>query len=230
MSLSKPGSIVSSAFSRPSKTRCFPPPSHDVFGFLETATAYLCPNIEYQIYLHPLSKNMTQEEVKQLWGTKIKGLKHETDNKTWTKDVHDYEIGISLYFKNNKLEGWKTYNTPGRYTASKNTNIINYNDLQKEPPINSINQPNKIYSKPAYQAPQNNLYTAPPHNQQSQESTLQQQTIGVQPPLNNQLKPTLDPVQKALEFLTSVFIFFVLIPLIVWIIALIDILRNEFTG
>jgi len=65
---------------------------------------------EYQIYLRPLASGMTQEQVKQMWGTKILGGRHEaSDDKAWTVDSKDYEIGISLYFQNDKLKGWKKF-------------------------------------------------------------------------------------------------------------------------
>jgi hypothetical protein len=68
---------------------------------------------KYQIYLRPLSKGMTQARVKQLWGTKTSGGMHaKGDDKKGTVDIYNYEIGISLYFKDNKLQGWKTYNNP----------------------------------------------------------------------------------------------------------------------
>ncbi|KPK45617.1 MAG: hypothetical protein AMK74_02915 [Nitrospira bacterium SM23_35] len=65
---------------------------------------------EYHVYLRPLASGMTQEQVKQMWGTKILGARHEESNdKAWTVDSRDYEIGISLYFENNKLKGWRTF-------------------------------------------------------------------------------------------------------------------------
>jgi len=63
---------------------------------------------------------MSQEQVKQLWGTRILGGMHEqTDDKTWAIDINDYEIGISLYFENNKLQGWKIFNNPQFYTPNQ---------------------------------------------------------------------------------------------------------------
>ena len=87
---------------------------------------------EYKIYLRPLSSGMTQEQVNQLWGPKTKGGMHEqNDSNTWSVDIKDYEIGISLFFKNNQLKGWKIYNQP-RYTNRKDTNVIDYKDLMEK--------------------------------------------------------------------------------------------------
>jgi hypothetical protein len=68
---------------------------------------------EYQRYLRPLRRGMTREQVDQLWGTKTLGGMHEgNDSKTWAIDVMNYEIGVSLYFENSRLRGWKIFNTP----------------------------------------------------------------------------------------------------------------------
>lgn len=86
---------------------------------------------EYKIYLNPLFPGMTQDEVKQRWGVRIKGGFHEeNDKKTWFVDTLNYEIGVSLYFNNNKLRGWKIYNQPP-YDVRKDTNVIDYGDLTK---------------------------------------------------------------------------------------------------
>jgi len=76
---------------------------------------------EYQIYLRPLASGMTQEQVKQMWGTKILGARHEeSDDKAWTVDSKDYEIGISLYFQNDKLKGWKKFDK-SRHPSEEST-------------------------------------------------------------------------------------------------------------
>lgn len=86
---------------------------------------------EYKIYLTPLSPGMTTEEVKQRWGIRIRGGFHEEDDKkTWRVDTLNYEIGVSLYFNNNRLRGWKVYNQP-RYDVSKDAKVIDYKDLMK---------------------------------------------------------------------------------------------------
>ena len=94
---------------------------------------------EYQIYLHPLSREMTHEQVKGLWwGARTCGGMHEetlyekSDNKTGPVDVYKYEIGIWLYFKNDRLKGWKMYDAPC-FTVPKGTRKIDYKDLIKEP-------------------------------------------------------------------------------------------------
>jgi len=68
---------------------------------------------EYQKYHRPLFQGMSQEQVKQLWGPRIlRGAHEQNEDKTWSRDIKEYEIGISLYFENNKLQGWKIFNNP----------------------------------------------------------------------------------------------------------------------
>lgn len=68
---------------------------------------------EYQRYLRPLRPGIAQEQVKQLWGIKtVGGMHEENDSKTWAIDVMNYGIGVSLYFENNRLMGWRIFNSP----------------------------------------------------------------------------------------------------------------------
>lgn len=90
-------------------------------------------NPEYKIYLHPLLPGMTKEQVKQIWSeARVRsGFHEENEAKTWSVDTADYEIGVSLFFSNNKLNGWRVYNPPPPSNAPKNSNVIDYKDLMK---------------------------------------------------------------------------------------------------
>ncbi|MBI5675279.1 MAG: hypothetical protein HZC48_05545 [Nitrospirae bacterium] len=90
---------------------------------------------EYKIYLNRLSSGMTKENVKRVWGTKINSRLHEqNDINTWTIDAVDYEIGVSLFFENNKLKGWKKISNQRRVTIPKNTKVIDgeYRGLKED--------------------------------------------------------------------------------------------------
>ncbi|MEW6584217.1 MAG: hypothetical protein AB1442_01250 [Nitrospirota bacterium] len=74
---------------------------------------------EYKKYLQPLSSGMTQEQVGRLWGIKtVGGMHEEAEDKRFIIDIRNYEIGVSLYFRNDALKGWKRfesnpYSAPG---------------------------------------------------------------------------------------------------------------------
>lgn len=87
-----------------------------------------------KIYLRPLLPGMTKEQVKQIWlEARVRsGFHEENEAKTWSVDTTDYEIGVSLFFSNNQLNGWRVYNPPPPSNAPKNSNnVIDYKDLMK---------------------------------------------------------------------------------------------------
>ncbi len=93
---------------------------------------------EYEIYLRPLAPGMSQEEVKQRWaGGRITGGYGEHGQsfvKPETYDVQtiNYEIGVSLYFENNRLKGWKTYK-PRPIIVSNSEKVIDKKERRPLP-------------------------------------------------------------------------------------------------
>jgi hypothetical protein len=93
-----------------------------------------------KVYLRPLTPGMTTDQVKHVWsGATIVGGYGE-DGRDW-RDISrmrfyhvatlNYQIGVSLYFDNNKLKGWRTYKPP-RFTIPRNEKVIDYQELKKE--------------------------------------------------------------------------------------------------
>lgn len=88
---------------------------------------------EWRIYLRPLSRGMTQQHVERLWwGSRRLGGSHvENDRKSWFIDIENYEIGISLYYANDQLKGWKIYEQPHSIDIEP-AHVIEYEDLLKK--------------------------------------------------------------------------------------------------
>ena len=76
--------------------------------------------------------------MKKRWGMRTTGGYHQEDEKkTLHVDTLNFEIGVSLYFSNNRLRGWRAYSRP-LHDAPKDTNVINYRDLGKAEGGNNI--------------------------------------------------------------------------------------------
>jgi hypothetical protein len=103
---------------------------------------------ENRIYLNPLSGGLTKEQVRQLWGTKIRGgLHEENESKSWIVDSVNYDIGVSLYFENNCLRGWQIYEQP-LHSMPRRTNAVDYRKLMKRP-YQDVPDSNKESLQPA---------------------------------------------------------------------------------
>jgi hypothetical protein len=102
---------------------------------------------EYKVYLRPLSAGLTEEEVSKIWlGGKIisgSGGHEESEDKTLDISVSsiNYEIGVFLYFENNKLKGWGRQNQTRRIIP-KNEKVNYYRDLKKE--IGLLNEDEEV--------------------------------------------------------------------------------------
>ncbi len=64
---------------------------------------------ELKKFLTPLYKGMTTKEVFNAWGKQTKLVYYEKDSTTLqTVRQYTFIMGITLYFKNDKLTSWKT--------------------------------------------------------------------------------------------------------------------------
>ena len=110
---------------------------------------------QYKVYLRPLSLGMTEENVRQIWQfgtiTDDAGLQERNANKTATSAIAtvNYAIGVSLYFENNRLKGWRIYNQP-RFTISKDAKVVNYQNLKKNESVPGLKE-SPAFDLPKYE-------------------------------------------------------------------------------